>query len=192
MQLGEIEHDKKAVRMRMLAMRRALSHEARQSKSKKICNSILERAEIKKRISLRENFAVYLATDDEVDLTALILSLYESGCKVSAPRWNPEMGTYELAELENGVKHVVGRMGIWEPPPSACSIHPKDVSVWIVPGLAFSRNGARLGYGGGWYDRFLASASDHSISVGVAYEFQIMNNLPQNMHDLPVDYVVCA
>ena len=84
-------------------------------------------------------------------------------------------------------------MGILEPAPDGeelISVAEGDVSVWIVPGLAFSRSGARLGYGGGWYDRFLSKANPSSISLGVAYPFQIVADLPLEPHDIPLVDIV--
>ncbi len=64
--------------------------------------------------------------------------------------------------------------------------------VWIVPGLAFTRTGARLGYGGGWYDRLLAGTDPLDILLGVAYPFQMVEELPSEPHDIRLTDVVVA
>ena len=64
--------------------------------------------------------------------------------------------------------------------------------VWVVPGLAFTRKGARLGYGGGWYDRFLAAADPSAVLLGVAYPFQMVEELPSEPHDIRLTDVVVA
>ena len=69
---------------------------------------------------------------------------------------------------------------------------PEDVGVWIVPGLAFTRDGRRLGYGGGWYDRYLAMAAQDALAIGVAYPFQMLDDLPTDEHDRRVAHVVTA
>jgi len=80
-------------------------------------------------------------------------------------------------------------MGIREP--VDVEIVPSEkVSAWIVPGLAFTRGGKRLGYGGGWYDRFLAVAPEGAVKIGVAYSFQIIGDLPSEPHDVPLTDVV--
>ncbi|MBO7620980.1 MAG: 5-formyltetrahydrofolate cyclo-ligase, partial [Victivallales bacterium] len=82
-----------------------------------------------------------------------------------------------------------GPMGIREPI-DADIVKPKKVGAWIIPGLAFTCGGKRLGYGGGWYDRFLASAPKGAIKIGVAHPFQIVDDLPAEPHDIPLTEVV--
>ena len=60
----------------------------------------------------------------------------------------------------------------------------------IVPGLAFTRRGDRLGQGGGWYDRVLAGVRDDCVTIGVAFAPQLVDELPVEPHDRPVDLVV--
>ena len=77
-------------------------------------------------------------------------------------------------------------MNILEPA-EAEIVSPLEVAAWIVPGLAFTRDGRRLGYGGGWYDRLLASARKGSLKIGVAHEFQVVEDLPHEPHDIRLD-----
>jgi 5-formyltetrahydrofolate cyclo-ligase len=62
----------------------------------------------------------------------------------------------------------------------------------VVPGIAFSQDGQRLGRGGGYYDRFLKRLPKKSLKVGLAFNFQIVKNLPSLSHDVPVDIVLSA
>jgi 5-formyltetrahydrofolate cyclo-ligase len=72
-----------------------------------------------------------------------------------------------------------------EPPPDPCTI-----DVVIVPGTAFTRDGDRLGQGGGWYDRFLRSVRPDCVTIGVAFAPQVMTELPVEPHDVRLDHVV--
>ena len=65
-----------------------------------------------------------------------------------------------------------------------------NVDIWICPGLAFARAGDRVGFGGGWYDRFLSAAKPSAIKLGVAYRFQLMEKLPCDAHDVSLDEVL--
>ena len=133
--------------------------------------------------------AVYLASHGEINIDSCIESMLRAGVVVVAPRWNGE--TYELARLkgldEKNLRR--GPMGIREPV-DADIVGPKEVSAWIIPGLVFTRGGKRIGYGGGWYDRLLASSLKSAVKIGVAYSFQIVDDLPIESHDILLTDVV--
>ena len=70
---------------------------------------------------------------------------------------------------------------------------PVDIGtldIIVVPGLAFDRRGYRIGYGGGFYDRFLSGAHTSTVSLALAFEFQLLDEIPRESHDIPVDYLV--
>jgi 5-formyltetrahydrofolate cyclo-ligase len=67
---------------------------------------------------------------------------------------------------------------------------PTAVDVVIVPGVAFAPDGARLGQGGGWYDRFLVSVRPGCVSIGVGFDAQVVDVLPTEPHDMPLDSIV--
>lgn len=137
----------------------------------------------------RAAVAVYLASPDEIDLSPFIREMLRRGVKVAAPRWNGE--TYELAKLvglgEGDLRR--GPMNILEPAQPDV-VPPSQVAVWVVPGLAFTPDGRRIGYGGGWYDRLLSGASAQSVKIGVAYDFQVVPDIPLEQHDVPLDRVI--
>ena len=178
---------KRELRKIMKARRREVSPDERSAYSVALCEHLLEREDVKLAMDAKGVFAVYLASKDEIDLSLLIERLWAAGCRVVVPAWRD--GTYRLVAYSSETELVAGPMGILEPAlegEGAVTGAEGDVAVWIVPGLAFSRSGARLGYGGGWYDRFLAKSDPSSISLGVAYPFQIVEDLPLEPHDLPL------
>ena len=85
-------------------------------------------------------------------------------------------------DLESGV------MGIMEPKSSCLRIGDEFAPV-IVPGIAFDREGHRIGYGGGYYDRFFDEEPDHP-RFGIAYPFQLFDSLPAEAHDKGMDMVI--
>lgn len=178
---------KDEIRRRMRALRRALSPEERERASKTICADLSRCCAIGSEANpLSESgaaLAVYLASPDEIDLSDFIREMQNRGVTVVSPRWNGE--TYELARLRGFSEGDLrrGPMNILEPAGAEIT-KPSDVAVWIVPGLAFTKDGRRLGYGGGWYDRLLASARKDAIKIGVAHEFQILDDLPCEPHDI--------
>ncbi len=175
----------------MRARRRALSSEARARASEIICTKLIADGAITVRTDPYDGdgaIAVYLASPEEIDLSGFIREMLVRGITVVSPRWNGE--AYELAKLKGlSERHLRrGPMNIREPA-EAELVEPSDVAVWIVPGLVFTQDGKRIGYGGGWYDRLLAGA-ESSVKIGVAHEFQIVDNLPHEPHDILVDRVV--
>ena len=175
--------EKAAIRRVMRERRRSLVQVEKDAFNAAICEKLATLADG------RSPIAVYLASKDEIDLTEFITTLVSRGTTVVSPRWNGEI--YELARLDGiDVKSLrVGPMGIMEPT-AANIVAPEEVAMWVVPGLAFTRDGRRLGYGGGWYDRFLALASPDAPRVGVAYSFQIVDRLPVEPHDVLLTEVV--
>ena len=181
--------DKREIRKTMKARRRALTPARRAALSAAICRELLARDDVRAAMAARQTFAVYLASPEEVDLSGLIARLWAADCPVAVPAWRD--GTYVLARYACDTALVAGPMGIREP--SAAGDPPGDSlepAVWIVPGLAFTAKGARLGYGGGWYDRFLSAAAPGAVAIGVAYPFQIVAELPVEPHDIALTAVV--
>ena len=133
--------------------------------------------------------AVYLASPQEIDLSPFIRKMRMTGIKLVVPRWNGE--TYELVVLKGLDEAYLrkGPMGILEPI-EAEIVPAKDVGTWLVPGLAFTRDGKRLGYGGGWYDRLLSEAQEDARKIGIAHAFQVVDDLPSEPHDILLSGIV--
>lgn len=181
---------KRELRRIMKSQRRGVPADVRNAYSAALCGRLLERDDVKRAVAEKGVFAVYLASADEIDLSVLIEGLWAADCRVVVPAWRD--GTYRLIAHSRETVLVPGPMGILEPEAAGAGLKPVDesaVDVWIVPGLAFSRSGARLGYGGGWYDRFLAKSRPSAVSIGAAYPFQIVESLPLEPHDLPLSDV---
>ena len=168
--------NKDEIRRTMRERRKALTPEERTAASDAVCAKLAE-------LQFRPPIAVYLASPQEIDLSPFIRKMRTTGVTVVAPRWNGE--TYELAVLKGlDDAHLrQGPMGIREPA-EAEIVPPREVGVWLVPGLAFTRNGKRLGYGGGWYDRLLADATKDAVKLGIAHAFQVVDDLPSEPHDI--------
>lgn len=183
--------EKTELRREMAARRKALSAGERERASEAVCMRLMDDDALAAAVvppGGRGALAVYLASPSEIDLSTFIVKMLRLGANVVSPRWNGE--TYELARLkglDNGLRR--GPMGIMEPAGSDI-VDPDGVAAWIVPGLAFTPDGRRLGYGGGWYDRLLAASSATSLKIGVAHYFQIVDDIPCEAHDIPVDRLV--
>ena len=179
--------DKNEIRSEMRARRKAVTPEARAAAGKELSRRLfVENRALGAAMSAKGPTAVYLASKEEIDLSDFIAAALSFGCAVVVPRWN---GTdYELVRFSDLATLVKGPHNILEPPAGPV-VRPEDVRVWLVPGLAFTQDGGRLGYGGGWYDRLLARAAKHAPKIGIAYGFQIVNELPTEPHDIRLTFV---
>jgi 5-formyltetrahydrofolate cyclo-ligase len=134
---------------------------------------------------------------DEVDLTGLVEGLLGAGgVRVCLPRTDWQSMTLEPVAVENlSTDIVVGRYSLREPRADLLPLALGDLDVVIVPGLAFDSTGARLGRGGGLYDRLLARvaglpAGNRPVSVGVCVDEQVVEKVPVEAHDLRVDMIL--
>lgn len=181
---------KSELRSEMKAKRRGLSSAERKNASRAICEKLLSNPEIMEQGPI----AVYLATKEEIDLTLFIEEAIRRGASLLAPQWNGK--TYDLAPLRSlEVKNLrVGPMGILEPAEpinfSVSTPQPLIPKTWLIPGLAFTSSGSRLGYGGGWYDRFLSEAAPDSLKLGLAYDFQLVPYIPCERHDISLSKII--
>ena len=179
---------KNGIRQTMRARRKAVTPETRRAAGAALSKRLFaDYPGIGQAIAEKGPIAVYLASKDEIDLSDFISAALSSGCTVVAPRWN---GTeYELVPVVDLARLVSGPHGILEPSAGPV-IRPEDVRAWLVPGLAFTKDGCRLGYGGGWYDRLLAQVPKRIPRIGVAYGFQLVDELPSEPHDIRLTDVV--
>lgn len=100
-------------------------------------------------------------------------------------------GEPDLAALAGRLTAGGVRVVLPDPSPTAVApIAPDEVDVVIVPGVAFTVDGRRLGQGGGWYDRFLAGLREDAVAIGVCFAAQVVDDVPVEPHDVMLDVVV--
>lgn len=126
---------------------------------------------------------VYFPLPDEVDLTPLM----DSGDRIFAVTRTPAEGSLTLHPADSPRERH--RYGFEQPVSGAPRIHPGQVGVALVPGLAFDRGGGRLGRGGGYYDRLLPGLPDGAPRVGVTLERLVVDTLPTDPHDVPMTHL---
>lgn len=144
---------------------------------------------------------IYIPFRSELDTTLLIEWCWRTGIKVIVPRCVMETHAMELYQLQAWDELVPGAYGIKEPNPLTVqrwNLAEQLPDIVFVPGLAFDAKGGRLGYGGGYYDRFhdvLQQASAEQgrrfpLWIGLGYEAQWVDQVPMDEHDAAVDAVI--
>lgn len=135
---------------------------------------------------------LYLDFNNEVITDNLIKELISLDKIVASPITiikEKKLIPCQIKDFENGIQY--GAYNIREPKPN-CSpeINIKDIDVVIVPAVAYDINGFRLGYGGGFYDRFLENIREDAVTIGIAFDLQIFNEVPKEPHDAQLDYII--
>ena len=130
----------------------------------------------------------YLPYNQEVRTTPMLEQALRDGKKVAVPKVYGD--TMRFIYLDDLSQVSTGYAGIPEPIADEPVAEDKTALV-LMPGLAFTEKGDRMGYGGGFYDRFLADEPDHP-TVALCYDFQMVDTLPTAEYDIPVDLVLWA
>ena len=177
---------KKELRARYRALRRALSPEERAARDEAICCAATG------LVSFRHADVVllYAPTDGEIDVMPVAAAAMERGKRVAFPRCNTEQHTVKFHIISDLSDLSPGAYGIREPDPRLPVYDPaaKESGVCFIPGLVYDASGYRLGYGGGYYDRFLSAF--HGGKVGVIYSDFILPVLTRGYFDARVDILL--
>ncbi len=181
----DIRPIKNELRKRAKEMRRSMSPERKCTLDRKIKNKLLNLWAVRDA----DEILCYVSTDIEVDTREFISELLLRGKRVAVPRCeggNSEMNFYYINSLS---ELLPGSFGVLEPDPQTSTIVGKSQhSVCIVPAFMFDENGFRLGYGKGYYDRYLSRYE--GSTVGVCYSENLQNELYHGKYDRAVDLVV--
>lgn len=114
----------------------------------------------------------------------------ELDCTVYYPRVEGN-GDMVFARVDDESEMVEGRFGIPEPAPNAAVEEIEEIGVALMPGLAFDKRGARVGYGGGYYDRALSKQFRYIPTlIGVCFDFQVLAEVPDEEHDIRVNWIL--
>lgn len=171
--------DKEYIRRHVKARKSLLSDEERLSAAR----SVFDRLESLVAFAMSRNILIYRSLPDELSTRAFIDKW--SGTKsFFLPRVNGldlEILPYNRTRLQLGAFHI-------EEPEGDDLQNPDSMEMIIVPAVAYDRNGNRVGRGKGYYDRLLSRSK--ALKIGVAYDFQLMDEVETEEHDIPVDIVI--
>ena len=176
---------RESLRETMLARRRAFSPAARDAASESARRFLLESPAWQ---SARAVF-LYCAVRNEPDTGPLLSAALREGKTLLLPKCDPKRPGVMRAACCSALENLVsGRFGIPEPaePDGGDSLDAPEPDLVVLPGVVFDRFGGRLGYGGGYYDRFLARTTGSPALVGLAYAFQVVEALPLEPWDMRV------
>ena len=179
---------KKEFRKKVIATRKNITQNLLSKNSSIITEKLLSLDCIRNASTIM----LYLDFNNEVQTSELINKLLYINKIVASPITfvnNKELIPYQIIDLQESI--VIGAYGIREPKKDICNkIKIKDIDALIVPAVAFDKNGYRLGYGGGFYDRFINNLRKDCITIGIAFDLQIFDTIPKAPHDAKLDYII--
>jgi 5-formyltetrahydrofolate cyclo-ligase len=178
---------KQELKQEIIAKREGLTKEEVIEKSSKIKESLYALKEFKEA----KNIMIYVSFNNEVDTINIIKELLEKKEKnIIVPYVVKNNPILQLSELKDFDELEPRILGILEPKENFIrEFSPKNLDLVIVPGVVFDKNGHRIGYGYGYYDRFLKIIGK-SKKIGLAYQSQLVDKIPEEEHDIPMDIVV--
>lgn len=184
-----LTQNKQKIRERMRSVRQALSPSEVREASLAVADSLFNSGSL----DTAGPVCAYVGVGKEIQTFSIIESLIESGRKVGVPDWEgwKQGSGLRIASIESLDDLQSENRIVPQPMVSEENLlRVEDVGVFIVPGLAFDFSGNRLGMGGGYFDRLLSLSSPLATLIGLAYEFQIIDRLPMDDHDIPVHQVI--
>ena len=184
----DLRTEKCRIRQEMIDRRRRLRESGGQveEKGRRIRSRILALKEYRNAGLVH----CYVSMPDEIDTLDLIEQALGSGKRVAVPvvqKGSADLRHSEILTLS--ALQPVGPWGLCQPPSDRLApVEPREIDLVLVPGLAFDRAGGRIGFGAGYYDRFLTGLTAPKIAL--AYEFQLAERVPTMDEDVPMDLIV--
>lgn len=179
-----VKEKKKNLRKEITVKRDGLTQIEMTKKSKKICEKFFLFEKVKKA----RKFFIYYSIKSEVDTKPIINHLLAQNKTVTLPRIknsNSEMSLHKINSLNdlsnNGLSFL-------QPDKNLPIILAKDIEIAVIPGIAFDKLKRRLGWGGGYYDKFLSESQ--AFSIGLSFDLQVVDELPTELHDQQLDLII--
>ncbi len=187
-----IAQEREFIRSDILRQRKNLPLNERTSLSNRIATHIIEWIHVNEKNVVGctiDVVMVYLNMKSEANTSQLIESLFNQNKQVIAPvvdTKSRQLIPRQIQDLENDLVHH--KLGMLEPRDSCRYIPPEKLQLILVPGIAFDCSGYRLGYGKGFYDRFLPKCTN-AVTIGIAYQLQIVKDTYPQPWDIPVQHI---
>ena len=177
-----INQDKKSLRSEYKNIRSSVSD--RDAKNLRIAEVVLKSLQYKNA----DKIFAYWSVSSEVETYSIISMALTDGKKVALPKCSDKEGNMKFYYITSLSDLIDGMYGIKEPPTDRLADDFTADSLCLVPALSFDKDGYRLGYGKGYYDRFLSAFT--GVTIGLCYEECLIETLPKDRYDKNVNYIV--
>ncbi len=179
--------NKADLRKKMISLRNALSREEVKNRSQVITSRLLSLEAYK----TAQVIIIFVSFGNEVNTKGFIDKAIEDGKRIAVPLCIPKGKVLLPCEITSMHDLAPGTWGILEPTREKCRpVNSNEIDLAVVPGLAFDYSLNRLGYGAGYYDRFLPTLPSEAVKLGIGYDFQLLNRIPVEKFDFPLTGVL--
>lgn len=178
---------KQKLKSEIFEKRKSLSKEEVNLRSEKIKERLYSLAEFKKS----KNILTYISFKNEVDTINIIRGLLIKKEKNVLVPYVDKDKLIQISRINSFDDLEPKTFGILEPKEDKIkNFDINELDLVIVPGIAFDKNGHRIGYGYGYYDRLLGKLGKNTTKIGLCYDFQLIDKIPEEKHDVPMDIVI--
>lgn len=183
-----MKEDREALRQKILGARDGLSDKVRQAKSISVMQNFWTLMGMQQWSTL----FIYVNFRSEVETLELIKKCINRDIRVAVPLVEASAVRMIPLLIKDPEQDLVpGYYNIPEPDPKkSLRLEPGEIDAAVIPGSVFDIHGGRLGYGGGYYDRFLLNDAPQAKRIGLAFELQVVDNVPLESHDQPLDILI--
>ncbi|MFJ7677945.1 5-formyltetrahydrofolate cyclo-ligase [Peribacillus sp. NPDC097284] len=179
-----MRENKKIIRQRIRTHLMEMSNEEHEELSNKIAENLFSLDEWKQAKTIGITISIY----PEISTVRIIEQAWREGKSIAVPKCYPEEKTMDFKKITSFNQLESVYYGLLEPMEDTKKASVRELDLLVVPGLAFSNEGYRLGFGGGYYDRFLSHYSGKTLAL--AYDVQILDDLPIEVHDIAVGKLI--
>ncbi|KFN01415.1 5-formyltetrahydrofolate cyclo-ligase [Bacillus clarus] len=180
-----MKEEKVRLRKQIIERMNSLSEEQYTTLSEQIAVSLYEQKEWMEA----ETIGITLSMEHEVNTYVIIEKAWQEGKKVVVPKCNRKTRTMTFRQINNFAQLETVYMSLREPIPTLTKeVMAIEIDLLFVPGVAYTRRGERIGYGGGYYDRYLVQYKGKTLSL--AFDFQIVNDIPIEPFDQKVQKII--
>ncbi|PKJ56989.1 5-formyltetrahydrofolate cyclo-ligase [Bacillus sp. SN10] len=180
-----MREEKLRLRKQIIEHMNSLSKERYKTLSEQIAFSLYAQ----KEWAEAKTIGITLSMENEVNTYPIIEKAWEEGKKVVVPKCNKETRTMSFRQISNFDQLETVYMNLREPIPALTEeVNADEIDLQIVPGVAYTERGERIGYGGGYYDRYLVHYKGKTLSL--AYSFQMVEHIPVEPFDKNVEKII--
>ncbi|SKA73609.1 5-formyltetrahydrofolate cyclo-ligase [Clostridium sp. USBA 49] len=181
-----INEIKKSIREEMIKHRDSLSIDIKEKWDENIFNNFIN----SKFYKYSNTIFSFVSFKSEVDTHKIIKYALNDGKTIYVPKVKSKQKEMEIFKIEGFNDLKKGYFGILEPVEGCKTACRDNIDLILMPGLAFDKYGGRIGYGAGFYDRFLSSIKKDINKIALAYKFQVIDKVPEDKNDIRIDGII--